>query len=252
MKIIKNSVLRQFIEKELFRNQSPSNISGRIKKHEKHLTSVSKNIVYRYIKSPYGRRIEAHRKNKKTRHWKHRVKSKKLTDRTFIDKRPEYINKRKRIGDVEADFVVSGKTGKGIILNVTDRKSRNSFLEQITVVSINNVHAAFKRIKKRFPEMKTITTDNDILLRKHRELEKLLNVKIYFCNPYHSWEKGTVENSNKYIRRDIPKGYDISKYSKRFIKKIEERLNNRFMDCLNHLTPYEVLERHRKRKNRRK
>ena len=74
---------------------------------------------------------------------------------------------------------------------------------------------------------------------------------MYFCHPYHSWEKGTVENSNGYVRRDIPKGSDISKYSKHFIRKIEQKLQGRFMDCLNHLTPYEVLKNHRRQKKRR-
>lgn len=99
--------------------------------------------------------------------------------------------------------------------------------------------------------MKTITTDNDLLMQKHKELEKILNVKIYFCDPYSSWQKGTVENANKNIRKYIPKGSDISKYSKYRIKKIEDKLNNRIMECLNFSTPYEVLEKYRKRKKRR-
>ena len=53
--------------------------------------------------------------------------------------------------------------------------------------------------------MRTITTDNDILLQKHKELEKLLGVKIYFCHPYRLWEKGTIENTNGAIRKYIPK-----------------------------------------------
>ncbi len=251
MKIVQSKELREFVEANLYDGQSPPNISGRIRKHEKDFVSISKNIIYGYIKSPYGRRIEAYRKKKKARQWRRRAKNEKLADRTFIDKRPAFINKRKRIGDAEADFLVSGKTGKGIILNVTDRKSRAPFLEQIIVVTIKNVHRAFKGIKKRFPELKTITIDNDILLRKHKELEKLLDVKIYFCDPYSSWQKGTVENTNGHIRRDIPKGSDISKYSKRFIRSVENKLQRRFMGCLNHLTPYEVLERHRKQKKRR-
>lgn len=251
MKIVQNSKLQKFIEEKLYDDQSPPNISGRIKKYEKQMPSVSKDSIYRYIKSVYGRRVEAYRKKKKVRRWKHRAKNKKLTGRTFIDKRPEYINKRKRVGDAEADFLVSGKSGRGIILNVTDRKSRAPFLEQITVVTIKNVHAAFQKIKRRFPELRTITTDNDILFQFHKELEKLLRVKIYFCHPYHSWEKGTVENTNGYIRKDIPKGNDISRYSKKFIKSIENKLQRRFMDCLNHRTPYEIIKRHRKQKKRR-
>ena len=61
--------------------------------------------------------------------------------------------------------------------------------------------------------------------------------------------KGTVENVNKYIRRDIPKGSDISKYSKQCIHKIEEKLYNKIYKVLNYRTPLEVLEIHRKRKN---
>jgi len=251
MKIVQNRQLRDFVERELLRDQSPANISGRIKKYEKHLPAVSKNIVYRYIKSPYGRRIEHYRVKRKTRRWRRRAKSKKLQDRTFIDKRPEYINKRKRIGDAEADFLMSGKTGKGVILNITDRKSRAIFLERIIVVTTDNVALAFKRIKRRFSELRTVTTDNDLLLQFHKKLEKSLGIKIYFCHPYHSWEKGTVENSNKYVRRDIPKGSNISKYSKKFIQKIEIKLQQRFMRCLNHLTPYETLQKYRKIKKRR-
>lgn len=173
-----------------------------------------------------------------------------MKDRTFIEKRPEFINKRKRVGDVEADFILSGKTGKGILLVVVCRKLRTVFIEQIIKANIKVVHRAFKRIKKRFPEMKTITTDNDLLLQKHKELEKILGVKIYFCDPFSSWQKGSIENTNKHIRKYITKGNDISEYSKYRIKKIEEKLNNRIMECLNFLTPYEVLEKCRKRKKR--
>ena len=89
------------------------------------------------------------------------------------------INARMRVGDVEADFILSGKTGKGILLVIVCRKLRAVFIEQIIKTNIKAVHRAFKRIKKRFPEIKTITTDNDLLLQKHKELEKLLKVKIY-------------------------------------------------------------------------
>lgn len=252
MKIVQNRKLQEFIEGSLYDGQSPPNISGRIKKHEKHLPSASKDSIYRYIKSPYGRRIEAHlAKRKNRRSGRRRASLKKLQDRTFIDKRPEYINKRQRIGDAEADFLLSGKSGQGIILNVADRKSRATFLEQIIITTTKNVYRALKKIKKRFPELKTITTDNDLLFQFHKELEKLLDIKIYFCHPYHSWEKGTIENANGYVRKDIPKGSDISRYSKKFIHSIENKLQRRFMECLNHLTPYEMLKKHRQQKKRR-
>jgi IS30 family transposase len=250
-KIVENSRLRDLVEKMLYDDNSPSNIAGRIAKHEKHLPAISKDSIYRYIESVYGRRIEYYRKNKKARRRKRRVKTKKLEDRVFIDQRPKIIDLRQEVGDAEADFIVSGKNGWGIILVVADRKTRNSFLEKISEVSVENVHQAFVKIKAKFPEMKTITKDNDLLFKKHLELEKLLNVKIYFCHPYHSWEKGTVENINKYIRRDIPKGGNLSKYSKKFIQSIEDKLNRRPMKCLGYSTPAETLALERKNKKKR-
>jgi len=110
---------------------------------------------------------------------------------------------------------------------------------------------AFVRIKQRFPEMRTITTDNDLLLQRHKELEGLLGVKIYFCHPYHSWEKGMIENTNGEIRKSIPKGSDISKYSKRFIRGVETKINDRYMECLGYMTPHEALDKYRKQKKRR-
>lgn len=77
-----------------------------------------------------------------------------------------------------------------------------------------------------------------------------MGIKIYFCDPYSSWQKGTIENTNKYIRKEIPKGSDISKYSKRFIRKVEEKLNRRFMEVTDHETPAEALEKYRKSTNK--
>ena len=251
-KIVGHKELRMFIEKKLRKGISPKSISGRIKNHEKHLPSISADSIERFLKSVHGRRIEAHRdklKRKKKRH-KRRPKTTKLTERTFIDKRPKIIEKRKRVGDAEADFIVSGKSGKGYILSVVDRKFRVSFFEKIFPVSIKQMEKAFLKIKKRYPEMRTVTTDNDILFVHHKRLEKLLEVKIYFCHPYHSWEKGSIENVNGEIRKDIPKGCNLSQYTKKFLHSIETRINTRYMKCLNFATPQEMLEQYRKRKKR--
>lgn len=250
MKIGEHAVLQSYVEQNLYADQSPEAIAGRLQEQEEKLPSVSKDSIRRYIKSVKGRKVEYYRvvQKRKRKRGRKRAKVTQLQDRTSIDKRPEYINKRQGIGDAEADFIVSGKTGKGVILIVTDRKARMTFLEQILKVTIENVHQAFQRIQLKFPELMSITTDNDILLRKHKELEVLLGVKIYFCDPYSSWQKGTVENSNKYVRREIPKGSDISKYSKQFVKKIETKLNSRYMKVLDYKTPQEMINEHRKRK----
>lgn len=246
-KIAMQNSLRSFVEEKLRDDLSPASISGRLGGHEHDLPSCGKDSIYRFLKSPYGRQIEYEREKKK-RHRKSRKKSASLLNRRFIETRTRSAETRRRVGDVEADFVVSGRDGNGILLVVVDRKLRVSFLEQILKVTIQNVHEAFNEIHARFPELKSITTDNDILFQKHLELERLLGVKIFFCHAYHSWEKGSVENTNKYIRKDIPKGADISKFTKNDIQKVEEKLNRRPMKCLKYFTPQELLNRHRARK----
>lgn len=245
-KIVKNDKLRQFVEQNLLDGQSPEAIAGRIKRHEKKLPNISKDTIYRYLRSPYGKAVGLLLKKKKRP--KGRRKVSKLKDRIFIDKRPKIIEKRIRVGDAEADFIVSGKGGKGVLLGVVDRKLRAAFLEIIHRVAIDEVHGAFARIKNRFPEMKTLSLDNDILFQMHKTLEKLLNVKIYFCHPYHSWEKGSVENVNKVIRKFIPKGNNLMKYSADEIQTIENFLNSRYMQCLRYATPKEKLKKYRDQK----
>lgn len=252
MKIVKNPELRKFIEKALREGRSPASIAGRINNHEKTLPNISADSIERFLKSVYGRQIETYRRKLKSRQRRRRrPKVTQLKDRKFIDVRPKIANKRGRVGDAEADFIVSGKSGKGYLLILADRKLRVSFLEKILPVSIENVKRGFLKIKKRYPELRTITTDNDILLVNHKELEKLLGIKIYFCHAYHSWEKGTIENTNGEIRKYIPKGSDISKYSPYFISNTGKKINDRYMECLKFLTPDEALELYRKQKKRR-
>ncbi len=165
MKIVGHAGLRSLVEELLYDDQSPENIAGRVRKYAKRLPTISKDGVYRFIKSVYGRRIESHRNARKQKRRKYHPRVAALSERTFIDKRPRHINARSRSGDVEADFIVSGKTGRGILLVVVDRKLRVTFIERILDVSVANVHRAFLRIQQRFPELRTITTDNDILFQ---------------------------------------------------------------------------------------
>lgn len=251
MKIVKHKKLRAKVEYWLLDGQSPEAIAGRLKKREKNLPYVSKDSIRRFIKSVYGRKIE-YKREKMRQKRRHKGSRKKAfwKNRKMIDQRPQAINRRQRVGDAEFDFIVSGKSGRGILLVVVDRKLRMTFIERILNPTAKAVTRACHRIKKRYPEWRTATADNDILLQHHEELEQILGITIYFCNPYSSWEKGSVENANKHIRKDIPKGSDISKYSTYIIRKIEDRLNRRIMECLNFYTPAEKLAQHRKRKQR--
>ncbi|MDP3645972.1 MAG: IS30 family transposase [bacterium] len=243
--------LKKTVEAYLMDDQSPEHVAERIKRYHKDLPHISGRLIRRYIASPYGRRIESHRA--KVFKKKHRGGRKKtfLDGKRMISKRPLYINTRKRIGDAEGDFIVSGRGGSGIILNITDRKGRAPFFEKIYPVSIRSVERAIGRIKKRFPELKTLTLDNDILFLHHKRLEKKFGIRIFFCYPGRPYEKGANENRNKIVRRYIRKGSDISKIPRSRIRALEEKLQRQIMKCLNYRTPGEILARHRKKKKAR-
>lgn len=231
-------------------DQSPEHIAWRIRKYHKDLPYVSGVTIRTYIESVHGRRIEAHRKSVFRKRRRRKKLPYAITNKRMIDTRPRYIKDRKRIGDTEGDFIVSGKEGKGYLFVCADRKSRAPFLELVLPVSIRTVENAIRRIKKRFPELTTLTFDNDLLFIHHKDMERKFQVKIYFCHAHSPWEKGFVENRNKLIRRYIPKGSDLSQYTRKFIRNLEEKLQRQIMKCLDYRTPGEILERHRKRKKK--
>lgn len=249
-KIALDKELRSFVERELMDDQSPEAIEGRLAHVERNLASVSAFAIRRFTASVYGRRIEAHRARVFRRHRRTRASKTVLDGKRMIAQRPKRINERKGLGHMEGDFIVSGKSGKGLLLTLTDRKVRKSLLEKILPVSVRNVERALLRMKKRYPEMQSITFDNDILFLEHKRLEVKLQVTIYFCHPRSPWEKPSIENLNKVLRRYITKSSDISRYSREFIKKLEAKVNRRFMECLGFLTPDEAYERARKQKKR--
>ena len=248
--IVEHRELQKTVEEYLLDDQSPELTAGRIKRYHKNLPKVSGVTIRAYIASPHGRKIEAHRKKLARKRRRKKKENSRIKNKRPIDKRPKYINAKKRVGDMEGDFIASGKDGKGLLLVHTDRKIRYPLLEKIFPVSIRTLKNGIKRMKKRFPEMETVTWDNDILLICHQEIEKQFGIKIYFCHVHAPWEKPLVENRNKLIRKYIPKGSDISKYSRKFIEKLELKLQRRIMKCLDYRTPQEMLERHRKRKKK--
>lgn len=250
-KIVRTKELRDFVEKHLLDDQSPEEIAKRITRRERHLPRISARAIRRYITSVYGRRIEAHRKKLFRKHRRHPPK-KRIQGKRMIDVRPEKIAKRWGLGHFEGDFIVSGKSGIGMVLGLRDRKVRKTLLEQILPVSVKNVERALIRMKKRYPEMQSITFDNDILFLEHKRLERILGIRIYFTHPHAPWEKPTIERMNKDLRRYIPKGADISKYSRRFIRSLEEKFNRRFMDVIDSYTPDEYYAREQQKIARRR
>jgi len=248
---VAHHALQKFVERALINGQSPEAIAGRLKAGlEPGLPYASRPTIERYIKSVHGRQIEYQLKllkaGQKPKHRRKRPGYIPLGDpKTYIDDRPKEIQNRERVGDLEVDFIVSGKTGTGYCLTAADRKLRVGFIRLVLPVSVGNALKALLDIKQRFPELTSITTDNDVLFRYHKQLEQALGVPFYFCHPYSSWEKGSVEHFNGQARKYIKKGSDISQYGESYIQMVEDKLNDRWMEVLGYLTPQEALEEHR-------
>lgn len=89
--------------------------------------------------------------------------------------------------------------------------------------------------------VRSLTLDNDIAFKKHCELETKLGAPIYFTHPYCSWEKGLVENTNRWIRQFVPKRADIGAYGDDAIQNIEDWMNHLPRPCLAGKTAYEMM-----------
>jgi len=242
MKVVGDSQLRNYIEERLEKDWSPEEIAGRLKEVDRHIKYASRGAIYKFVYSVYGRLLEQYlRYRGKKRKRSKRVKVTQLENRVFIEKRPRIVAKKQRFGDWEGDFIVSGKSGKGMLIVLYERKAMYVIIKKITARSCAVVNRYIREMTGGFVCFNSLTIDNDISFRRHEELSGLLGAPVYFCHPYHSWEKGGVENINKLIRQYIPKGSDISGYSDEYIREIETKLNHRPRKSLNYKTPLEVM-----------
>lgn len=241
MKVVGDKDLRSYVEAKIKLYWSPENISDRIRHIDKHLKYVSAKGIYKFLFGSHGGMLPRFLfyKGKERKPGNH-SRVTQLQDRVFIDKRPKSIDNRRHFGDWEGDFIVSGRNGQGVLLTLYERKSKYFIMQRFMVQKIADIHQYIFEVTGGVV-MNSLTLDNDIVFKKHKQLSELLGRPIYFCHPYHSWEKGGVENTNKLVRRFIPKGSDISKYTDEYIKWVQDILNNKPRECLQAKTPYEVM-----------
>lgn len=245
MLLHENDELKNYVIEKLKLGWSPASISGRME-YLKLGFYASKRAIYEYLYSPYGQQyckyLLSQRYNKRRRKAK-KVKRTLIPNKTSIHDRPEYINNKSEYGHYEGDTIVSGKnTGSTVsLVTIYERKAMYIDAEKIKSLSQQDHNPAVKKLFGKLNGSKTWTLDNGIENVKYEELEKELNIKAYFCDPYSSWQKPGIENANKLIRRFIPKGVDIDNYSDELIEVKIEELNNTPREALGYKTPNEVM-----------
>ncbi len=230
--------LANYIEKRIIKDKlSPLAVIGEIKAKQLNFdTSISVKTLYRYIdKGVFSELTISHLPMKSKRKLKNRkVNIKKAPKGTSIELRPKEIRERKTFGHWEMDCVCG--SSKATLLVLTERLTRKEIIMPMinqkaeSVVHCLNIieHQYGKLFKKIF---KSITVDNGNEFSDYINLEKSKygkskRTKLYYCHPYCSCERGTNERINREIRRMIPKGTDLSIYTKDEIRDVEKWVND--------------------------
>lgn len=242
MKINLNTKLKLFIISELQRKDkitSPKTIANEWnKQQENKKDNISYESIYEWLKRPENDKYKQYLLYKK---WYKKVKVTKWSKiiwRTSLEKRPEEANNRSELWHFEADLIVSKKWSKSAILTLVDRKSRLPRIYLLKDKSSANIMEIIKSEKDKY-WIKSVTFDNWMEFAYHNMLQEVW-IETYFCEPYHSWEKWSIENLNRIIRRYYPKWTDFNEVTEEEIEKVCNIIADSPREILGFLTSKQV------------
>jgi len=244
LKIAKDRLLEQYIRRKILNDRySPDAVIGEIKnKGLKFKGMICTKTLYNYIDAGIFADISNEnlwQKRKSRKRGYHSVKRVCLRNKTArrITERSLEANERLVYGHWEGDCVKGPQNSKTSLLTLTERKTLEEIIIKLKQATQEEVQKAIDQLEKKYGaafklKFKTITFDNGGEFLNWEALEISIlepgtqRTITYFAHAYSSWERGSNENSNKIIRRFIPKGEDISHYDKSEIKDIEKWMNN--------------------------
>ena len=256
LKIGHDHKLAKYIEQKIGEERwSPDAVIGGIKEQGKEFrVSICTKTVYNMIERGDFLRLSnkdlAVKRDEKKRKYK-RVRKVALNNigGRSIEERPPEIEKREEYGHWEMDCVEG--SGRGCLLVMTERKSREQIVIKITAKTQACVKAALNWLERKYKgafreKFKSITMDNGCEFLDMTGLETSCIKKnarrttCYYAHPYSAWERGTNENQNKLIRRFVPKGSDIDKLTREDVKRIENWMNNYPRRIFGYKTPNQM------------
>ena len=249
---LKDPLIIEYLIEKLQINWSPELIAGRWSKEHLELP-ISHEAIYQYIYTVANPRDEndlrkyLRRKHKRRRRKYILFKTERTTipERIGIEMRPLAVEDRKQYGHWEGDSVLSKQEQKVCLRTLVERKSRYLCVTKIERKTAELASQATIDLLGRYPKSmrRTLTQDNGTENAGHKIITKIIGTKCFYANPYHSFERGTNEQTNGLIRQYFPKGTDFATISETEIKKVEYLLNNRPRKVLNYYTPQEVFNR---------
>jgi len=229
---------------------SPEAISGRInmeisKEIRPSADYINHESIYQFVyDSEFGKSNKLYQylrrgKKRRTRKYGRKTQKEIIPNRVFIDRRPEEANQRTAVGHWESDTI-----------HYPERKGLNSLVErrtryvELTKMQRRTAEETERAVRSKLRNhiRKTLTMDNGSENRNHESIAKSLSLLAFFCHAYHSWEKGTNENTNGLVRRYLPRRTDLDTISQQDLDDIANELNNRPRAILGFYTPKEMLE----------
>jgi len=242
--IAKDKKLKQYIEDRILIDKwSPEELAGYIKKHDiKFKIQPSFQEIYYWI--------ETKQLNIKSENLTHKYKLKKKEEKEektnkgpkhkekSIHNRPEKIDKNEEFGHWELDCVEGTKESKKTYLTILERKTKKYIVISMKEHTNRCVREAINSLEEKYGKyfkqiFKTMTTDNGHEFLNYDNIERskydrrVKRTKVYYTDPYSSWQKGMNENCNGILRRFIPKGTDLNKISEYKLEIILEKINGK-------------------------
>lgn len=220
-----NKEIYNYVEDHIKKGWSPDMISIKLKGSENYASSKA---IYKFLskrRPDLERHLFWRRNNKKSGLKRGKQSFLQLRNRkSILDRDLVFPKLKSQFGHYEMDFIVS-KHSKDVLLVLVEKLTK--YTEIVLLKKRNNrlVNQAIISLLKN-KVVKSITTDNDIAFSKYKYLENRLNTSIFFTDPYCSWQKGLVENTNRWIRQFVPKKTNLAKLSNEYVGDIQDWLNS--------------------------
>lgn len=162
-----------------------------------------------------------------------------LTNIRFIE---EAEHEKGTFGWFQMDCIV-GKDHQSACLTFTEEKSLYTICFKLDHHNSEEVNKAIKSIfrnKLYKQNIKGIITDQGKEFSKWKEIEKITNANVYFCEAGTPTQKPKVERMNRDIREYLPKGTDFNAITQKEINKVMKIINEKPRPSLGWLSSKEV------------
>jgi IS30 family transposase len=239
--------VRKHAEEKLSEGWTPEMISGRAKLEGRR--SVCKETIYKHIYADakaggdlWKHLPRAHRKRRRRCPRADGNRKGKIPDQTMIDERPPEVDARAEAGHYEGDLI-QGALGTGNLVTLVERKTRFSLVGYVSTKEAQEVCDEICRLFGILPAAARIslTLDNGKEFFYHDQIAQGTDMSVFFAHPYHSWERGTNENTNGLVRRLHPKKSSFAEIDIEALGRIDRYLNDRPKKCLEWQTPREAM-----------